>query len=428
MPSNAGVTRHVSDGIPADALVFSCRGVASDAEASFGGATHLHAAMLSRPNTRTRVVETLYPACRYERPPPVHLGGDEPASAALIADHFAELSDRLNALPPTILCVSSEIRLSGDVLHYREDGALRVLYETCRITERHVIRAPSLDDDRIDERIEDGSIHLLLASAGSFNYGHWLIDDMPRLEAFFALRRRHPGKTITVLLPSYNAHMDEVRRRMVALYLGPRSPFRIVFLARDRIYSFARLYHVTPCSLEPALKSPEATATMRARLLSGTRFARAKYALGRLVSSADGGGRNGGKRLFVDRAVSRGRTPTNRSEIVTFLKGRGFEIIDPEALSPRQQVVRFARASTVVGIMGAAMTNVVFCPPGSRILDIAPDPEWTDPFFWDLAAICGHRYSAIYGRWAGPQVPAAQRDFTLSLAVLTNAITALEAD
>lgn len=425
MPSNAVLSRPASDGIPADALVFTCREVAPQAEASFGGATDLYTAMLARPNGRTRVVETLYPACRYGRTAPAHVGAGDPEAVAAIANHFEELGSRLNSLPATVLCVSSEIRLSGDVLHYREFGALRVLYETCRLTERHVIEAPCLDEDRIDQRFEDG-VHLLLASAGSFNYGHWLIDDMPRLEAYFALRRLHPGEMITILMPSYDAHMDEVRRRMVALYLGPRAAFRTIFLARDRVYSFGRLYHVTPCSLEPALKSPEATAAMRGRLLSKTRFARAKYAFERLVPPSDGHAWNGGRRLFVDRAVARGRTPTNRSEIVAFLQARGFEVIDPEALSPRQQVVRFARASTIVGIMGAAMTNVVFSPPGSRILDIAPDPEWKDPFFWDLAAICGHRYAAIYGQWRQSELPAARRNFTLSLDVLSKAIAMLE--
>lgn len=428
MPDEAVMSRPVGDGIPADALVFSCPEAAPYAEASFGGDTNLYAALLSRPNTRTRALETLYPACHYRRTPPVHLGAGGPEGASAIAGHFAELGGRFHSLPATILCVSSEIRLSGDILHYREDGALRILYETCRITERHVIQAPGLDEDRIDERFEEQGVYLLLASAGSFNYGHWLIDDMPRLEAFFALRRRHPGETITILLPSYDAHMDEVRRRMVALYLGHQAKFRTVFLARDRVYAFARLYHVTPCSLEPALKSPEATAAMRARLLSETRFARAKYAFERILLPAEGEVWNGGRRLFVDRAITRGRTLANRSEIVAFLKGRGFEIIDPEALSPRQQVVRFSRARMIVGIMGAAMTNVVFCRPGSRILDIAPDLEWTDPFFWDLAAICGHRYSAIYGQWAERESPAARRDFILPLTILEQAVAALDAD
>jgi len=374
------------------------------------------------------VVETLFPACRYDRPPPSHLGGRDQAGVAAIARHFADVGGRHRSLPATILCVSSDIRLGGDVLHYRENGALRVLYETCRITERHVIRAPGLDEDRIDHRFDDGVVHLLLASAGSFNYGHWLIDDMPRLEAYFALRRRHPSEVISIVLPSYDAHMDEVRRRMIALYLGPRAIFRTVFLARDKIYAFARLYHVTPCSLEPVLKSPEATAAMRARLIAETRFTRARYAFERLLPPARGETWNSGQRLFVDRAVTRGRTLTNRDEIVAFVKTRGFDIIDPEALSPRQQVVRFARASTIAGIMGAAMTNVVFCQPGSRVLDIAPDPEWTDPFFWDLSAICGHRYCAVYGQWAKSEMPAARRNFTLPLDMLANAIAALDAD
>ena len=132
-----------------------------------------------------------------------------------------------------------------------------------------------------------------------------------------------------------------------------------------------------------------------------------------------------GRRLFVDRSAARGRTLVNRAEIVALMERRGFEVIDPEQYSPRQQIVRFARAKVVVGLAGAAMTNTIFSPPGARILTIAADCGWSDPFFWDLAAVCGQSYAVLFGRWSDHEEVIARRNFSVSVPDLEAALDAL---
>ncbi|GEP06836.1 glycosyltransferase family 61 protein [Methylobacterium oxalidis] len=378
----------------------------------------LCAAMRGRISRNTRSVAQLFPAYSYERPTPVRLLATPSGATQRLKENMAELNGQFRAFPATILCSSTDIRFGGDVLYYHENGAPRILYETCRLSERHVIQGLSADHARIDADIPNDGPRLLLNSAGSFNYGHWLIDDLPRLEAYFVLRGLHPDETITILLPSFNAHIDAVRERSIRFYLPKEAAYRVVFLARDQIYRFAKIYHVTPCSLEPVAKSPEALLAMRVRLLKKTLPYRWAQAARRVAAWPLNPFSRPGTRLFVDRTPARGRNLVNREAVLAMLAHEGFEVIDPDFLSVRQQMVRFAKARVVVGIMGAAMANTVFCSAGTRVIYLSPDVRWTDPFFWDLAAVCGHRYTALYGTWDTQDASEAMRAFSVPTANL----------
>lgn len=402
-----------------ESLVFSCAETIAQAQASFPGALDLYEAMRGRLCARTRAVATLFPAYSYRRPAPRLLTGPDRPGMEALARWFGEVDETYRAFPATVLCETGEIRLGGNVLHYRDGGALRVLFETHRLSDLKMIEAVGLDEDRFDESFDADGLYFYLGSVGSFNYGHWLVDDLPRLEGYFVLRRLHPGRTITILMPAYNPHMDEVRRRMVALFLGRDAGWRAVFYDRTRVHALPRLYFATPCSQEPYGKSPEAVTALRRRLLGRTRLARTEAALRRL------GRPRTGRRLFVDRSGARGRTLVNRAEVVAVMERRGFEVIDPEQFSPRQQIVLFARASVVVGLAGAAMTNTIFCRPDARILYLAPDSGWNDPFFWDLAAVCGHSYSALHGCWSDREEIIARRDFSVPVPDLEAALDGL---
>ncbi len=406
--------------IDPDCLVFSCAEAVPQAGITFAGADDLYASMRGRVCERTRAVTTLFPAYAYRRPAPKRLTGPDPAGIEAVTRWYGELDETYRGgFPASLLCETRDVRLGGNVVHYREGGSLRILYETHRLSDAGMIEAIGLDRDRVDEHFSDEGVYFLLGSVGSFNYGHWLVDDLPRLEGFFAIRRLHPGREITILLPGYDPQMDEVRRRMIALTLGRDTRWRAVFYDRTRVYALPRLYFATPCSQEPFGASPQAVATVRRRLLGRTRLARAEMALRTM------GAPERGRRLFVDRAGSRGRTLVNRPEVVAALERRGFEVIDPEQFSPRQQIVRFARARVVVGLAGAAMTNTIFCPPGAKILTVVPDSGWSDPFFWNLASVCGQPYSALFGRWSEREDVAARRDFSVAVPDLEAALDAL---
>ena len=67
--------------------------------------------------------------------------------------------------------------------------------------------------------------------------------------------------------------------------------------------------------------------------------------------------------------------------------------------------------------MGAAMTNCLFAGPGAATLYLGPE-GWIEPFYWDVAAVRGHRYMACYGPVQDPAVPAHLNSYTIDLAAL----------
>jgi hypothetical protein len=61
------------------------------------------------------------------------------------------------------------------------------------------------------------------------------------------------------------------------------------------------------------------------------------------------------------------RKVINSTEIERALVARGYAVIEPEKLSFIQQVQLFSRAEAVVASTGAAVANIIFCPPVHRI-------------------------------------------------------------
>ena len=79
--------------------------------------------------------------------------------------------------------------------------------------------------------------------------------------------------------------------------------------------------------------------------------------------------RPSGRKVYISRRV--GRNVTNNSDVERLLSVRGYEIIDTAELSYEQQVRLFHSADTIVGAMGAAFTNLIFCNPGTKVLALS---------------------------------------------------------
>jgi hypothetical protein len=59
--------------------------------------------------------------------------------------------------------------------------------------------------------------------------------------------------------------------------------------------------------------------------------------------------------------------------------------VRPDAHPVADQARMFAEAELVVGVHGAALSNLVFCSPGARVLELLP-ADFVDPVFWAITA------------------------------------------
>ena len=86
----------------------------------------------------------------------------------------------------------------------------------------------------------------------------------------------------------------------------------------------------------------------------------------------------------------------NEDELYSRLAPLGFHAIEPSELPLEEQISAFSGAEHVVAVAGAALTNIAFCRPGTRVVSLAP-AHFPDTFFWFVATHRGIRYTEVRG-------------------------------
>ena len=100
------------------------------------------------------------------------------------------------------------------------------------------------------------------------------------------------------------------------------------------------------------------------------------------------------KRLWISRKNSDYRRIKNEKEIVPILKKFNFEIVTPEDHSLKESASLFNSASVVGGLHGAGLTNLMFCRPSTRIIEIG-DPNSDCYVFKNISKIQNLNYKFI---------------------------------
>ncbi|GFO66110.1 glycosyltransferase family 61 protein [Geomonas paludis] len=88
-----------------------------------------------------------------------------------------------------------------------------------------------------------------------------------------------------------------------------------------------------------------------------------------------------GARIYVSRQKSRRRL-AGEAELEARLREMGFAVLHCEELSFAEQVRAFHRAEVVVGCHGAGLSNLAWCEPPCRVVEIFPRNYILDCFAW----------------------------------------------
>lgn len=113
------------------------------------------------------------------------------------------------------------------------------------------------------------------------------------------------------------------------------------------------------------------------------------------------------RRVFISRAKSRGRRLVNEEDLWPVLRKAGFEQVFMEELGFEDQVRLMGETAVLLAPHGAGLTNMMFCPPGTHIVEIA-DLGFPNPNFYALACAMGHRYWLVPGEALGDVHPLEQ--------------------
>jgi len=223
---------------------------------------------------------------------------------------------------------------------------------------RALVEAPSETRD-----IDAG---LMLFGFQSRQYGHWLLEFVPRMLCF-----NDPACPSGLPL-CVDDGMPETHRQIIALMDTRDRP--IVTLppvaTRFRELGLAPVPAFFPFDTRPGL--PIYDAIWPQDILAAVRD-RILQRLG-----ADGVDlRRTGRRILLSRRGFTQRQLVNEAEIVATLQPHGFEVVQPETLTFAEQVQMYHAADIIVGSASSALINCIFCRPGARVVALAHEsPEF----------------------------------------------------
>lgn len=78
------------------------------------------------------------------------------------------------------------------------------------------------------------------------------------------------------------------------------------------------------------------------------------------------------EKIYVTRQNCSHRNVVNESDIIKELKNLDYRIVNTNEFDIFEQIDIFSNASVVIAATGSALTNIVFCHPGTKIFEISP--------------------------------------------------------
>ena len=103
-----------------------------------------------------------------------------------------------------------------------------------------------------------------------------------------------------------------------------------------------------------------------------------------------------GVKLYIERGKSKRRRIPEEGRIIDWLKMQNFRIIDCGEMSVKDQAAAFAHAELIVAPHGGALTNLMFCREGTKVVELLSS-KYPNPCYRNLCGIAGLPYIGIIG-------------------------------
>ncbi len=217
---------------------------------------------------------------------------------------------------------------------------------------------------------DDALPYVLVSKPGFRNYGHFLTDIAPKL---INMKRADIVQANVILSEDSRKFVPilEILSCRVGLYLN------FVFCRRGHAVDSTGLIYFGPIQKHGRLKS-KTLIEARDEILRDFRQDHKRQ----------------DRRLFVMRKEDETRSFVRQGEIEDVAKNFGFECIYPQDYTWREQVTLFSEASHIIGGLGAGLTNMLFAPPGAKVMMI--DPGTVGFYFWDLACLAQQDFTFLF--------------------------------
>lgn len=218
-------------------------------------------------------------------------------------------------------------------------------------------------DSALPPRHLPGRVAVLSTFFGR-TYFHWMFDVIPRLG----------------VLQDAGIELDSIDTFVVPGYFSGfhHETLKSVGITRSRIVSSLRNRHV------------------QADLLLATSLTRRNGVvpswvvdiLRRLFPPSEPVHRDRPTRIYITRKLTDHGLLQGEEELVDRLAQHGFRPVAMEDYSLREKAWLLGRAEAVIGPSGAGLANIVFCSPGTKVVELRVQPiPIMEP--WDIANRCG---------------------------------------
>lgn len=206
---------------------------------------------------------------------------------------------------------------------------------------------------------------LNLRNRGEQNYGHWLIECLPKINY---LKKLEDG--FGVLVPNVSSQMNLVIDTSLRSS-GASQDLMILKMGKNEIKRFESLVIIDGLTHHGIYMAPQAVEFNN-----------------KLRDSVNGAGL---KKVLLLRD-SNNRRISNIEHLTSTLREFGFTAVNPGKLTFSEQISVIKDADSVIGVMGAEMTNIVYANNCANILNIAP-ASMPDTFFHFLSVHKNHSYN-----------------------------------
>ena len=88
-----------------------------------------------------------------------------------------------------------------------------------------------------------------------------------------------------------------------------------------------------------------------------------------------------GRKIFITRRKGLRKVENLRELEIMMLKHQ-FEVIELDSVSLDYQIELFSQASIVIAPTGAALTNMLFCQPGTKVIIFMSNHKTSNYYFW----------------------------------------------
>jgi hypothetical protein len=266
-----------------------------------------------------------------------------------------------------LICAKhKDVRIQGDsdyILNIQENYAINdsaydlssrlKMHDGILLDQKGNLALMIIHTKKHDKKFSSG---IMLSGKFSSNYYHVIYELLIKL---LLLDRIPVPSNVPLVVDSVVFEVESFAKIFETLNNTKRE---IIIIDKKEIISFDYLYCISPVNIIPAhLKIPSESSIADIRF-DIYMLQKMRWKLMNIKSN-----RKFPAKIFITRRISK-RRAYNEDEVISLLKRYDFEVIAPEEYSFAEQIALFNGAQFIIGGSGAAMSNLLFCSEGCKVI------------------------------------------------------------